>query len=75
MNCPICNEPDPVGVGYCPTHQRAFESIKQAYNEWTIAYGSLSVSPFLRRVQKLPGTGQKTKEIARFLSENPSRWK
>jgi hypothetical protein len=49
--------------------------MNQALNVWTIAYGSLSVPDFLQRVQKLPGTGLKAKEIARFLAENPSRWK
>jgi hypothetical protein len=75
MSCLICHEePGPVGAIYCLAHQRAFENIKQAFMAWTIAYGSLSVPDFLQRLQKLFGTGQKAKEIAHFLSENPSRW-
>jgi len=76
MTCPLCHEEiDAAGASYCATHQRAFENIKQAFSTWTVAYGSPRVPDFLQRVQKLPQTGLKAKEIARFLLENPSRWK
>ena len=76
MTCPICNEEtELVGVDYCLAHHRALENVRQAFERWTIAYGSLTVSDFLRRVEKAPGIGPKAKEIARFLFENPSGWK
>jgi len=76
MTCPLCHEEiDAAGASYCATHQRAFENIKRAFSTWTVAYGSPRVPDFLEQVQKLPQTGLKAKEIARFLLENPSRWK
>ena len=76
MTCPVCNsESELAGPGYCPAHQRAFENIRQAVEKWTLAYGNLTLPDFLQRVEKAPGLGPKAKEIARFLFENPSRWK
>jgi len=76
MTCPLCHEEiDAARAGYCASHQRAFENIKRAFSAWTVAYGSPRVPDFLELVQKLPQTGLKAKEIARFLLENPSRWK
>ncbi len=76
MTCLICNEEiEPVGADYCVAHQRALENIKQAFEKWTVAYGNLTLPDFLQQLQKARGTGLKAKEIARFLSSNPSRWK
>jgi hypothetical protein len=76
MNCVVCNQrTEPKGADYCLAHQRAFEKIRQAFEKWTVAYGNLTLLDFLRRVQKAPGIGPKAKEIAHFLSKNPSRWK
>ena len=76
MSCVVCNqETELVGTNYCLAHHRALENIRQAFEKWTVAYGSLTLSDFLQRVQKLSGTGLKAKEIALFMFENPSRWK
>jgi hypothetical protein len=76
MNCPVCNqETELVGADYCPAHNRALENLRRAFEKWTTAYGNLTLPDFLQRVQKAPGMGPKAKEITRFLSENPSRWK
>ncbi len=76
MKCPICNEEtELVGADYCLAHHRALDNIRQAFEKWTIAYGSLTLSDFLQRLKKTPGIGPKAKEAVRFLSENPSKWK
>ena len=76
MICPICNQEIEVSSAeYCIAHQRAFENVRQAFENWTVACGTLTPHNFLQRVQKAPGIGPKAKEAAHFLSENPSRWK
>jgi hypothetical protein len=76
MTCPVCNqETELKEAEYCLAHQRAFENLMQAFEKWDVAYGNLTLPKYLQRVQKVPGIGPKAKEIARFLFENPSRWK
>lgn len=76
MNCPLCNlEIEASGAEYCPSHLRALESVTLAFEQWRVAYDDLPPSDFLHRVLKAPGMGRKAKEIAHFLSGNPSRWK
>jgi hypothetical protein len=76
MTCLVCDqETELVGAEYCLAHHRAFESVRQAFEKWTVAYGNLTLPDFLQRVQKAPGIGLKAKEIAQFLFENSSRWK
>lgn len=74
MNCPVCNEETEVNP-FCQSHAAAFENLRNAFHNWTIGYGPMQVEDFLSRLEKLPMTGQKTKEIARFFLANPSRWK
>lgn len=75
MICPICKQETELSrAEYCSTHQRALENARQAFEKWTVAFGSLTLPDFLQRVQKVSGIGPKAKEIARFLIENPSRW-
>lgn len=73
MNCRVCNqETEASGAEYCPSHLRALESVMLAFEQWRVAYGHLSPPDFLQRVLKAPGIGPKAKEVAYFLSENPS---
>jgi hypothetical protein len=75
LTCVVCHEgTEPKQAIYCTLHQRALENIKQAFVVWETAYGTLSVPDFLKRVLKTPSAGEKVKEIARFVLENPSRW-
>ncbi len=75
MNCLVCNEETELTEpDYCLAHRCALENITQAFDRWTAAYGYLSRPDFLQLVQKVSGTGVKAREIAHFLSENPSRW-
>jgi hypothetical protein len=76
MTCPVCNEEVEFSDSeYCLAHQRALENVRQAFEKWIVAYGNLTLPDFLQRVQKAPGMGPKVKEVARFVFENPSRWK
>ena len=75
MNCLLCGKPvEPTQTDYCPPHNRAYYSVREAFRVWTTAYGSLSPSDFLKRVGELPGTGQNAREIVEFLQRNPGRW-
>lgn len=53
----------------------SLENLRTAQKEWDLAYGGLSLDEFLKRVTALSGTGEASKEVARYLRENPSRWK
>jgi hypothetical protein len=76
MNCPVCNqETETSRADYCFAHRRGLENVRQAFEKWTVAYGNLTLPDFLQRAQKAPGIGPRAKEVARFLSENPSRLK
>ena len=75
LKCILCQEeaeaPD---AQYCYSHNRALEGMRKAYGFWKNAYGDLSVEEFLNRVIELPGSGLKTRQIAEYLLEHPSRW-
>jgi hypothetical protein len=75
LNCLVCHEEaDQAEARYCLAHARAYQNLKQSFTAWEAGYGTLTVPDFLKHIQKLPGTGEKTREIARFLIENPLRW-
>ena len=75
MICPICNQESELsGNEYCITHQRALENIRKVFEKWAIAFDNLTMPDFLRRLEKAPGMGSNAKEVAHFLSENPSGW-
>ncbi len=76
MNCLICGrETEAANATFCRAHNRALDNLRQAFSAWTDAYGNLSFPDFLKRVGKLPGTGQNAKEIVQFLQHDPTRWK
>ena len=75
VKCLVCTEQiDQAQAGYCSGHAQARENLKQTFIAWEQGYGGLTVPDFLERIEKLPGTGGKARELARFLIENPSRW-
>ena len=76
MSCLVCGkESEPAKADYCPGHNRAYDNVRRAFSAWTTAYGTLSPCDFLKRVEKLPGTGHNAREIIEFLQRNPARWK
>ena len=74
MGCLVCQAKVEVSSEFCQIHTRGFLNLKNAFTKWTDGYGSLGKDDFLRRILKLSETGEKTKEVARFLIEDLSRW-
>jgi hypothetical protein len=74
LACPVCTESVEPSDAYCSMHARALENLKDAYKVWSIGYGDISRSDFLKRLARLRETGEGAKDVARFLLENPSRW-
>jgi len=88
-NIPDCSKTDPstldcsvcglaikqANAELCPTHARALDSVRQAYESWAIAYGGIELADFLKRIVKLQGTGRSAREIAEFLRQHPEKWK
>lgn len=62
-------------VELCPTHARAVESVRQAYESWATAFGGLRLADFLKRIIMLQGTGRSAREIAEFLQKHPEKWR
>jgi hypothetical protein len=62
-------------TSFCDNHSEAFRKVNDAYSLWYTAYGSLTTDAFLKRLISLPETGDRSREMARFLSRNPERWK
>jgi len=57
------------------THARALDSVRQAYEAWAKAFGSIGRADFLKRVAKQQGTGKNAREIVEFLQQRPEKWK
>jgi hypothetical protein len=73
--CAICNEPLEQHAGeYCSAHTKALANIRDAYAAWLEAYGKLMLKEYLGRVTKLSETGEKVRELAKFLAQHPERW-
>ena len=59
----------------CANHSEAYGKVKGAYSLWFAAYGNLTRDDFLKRLVVLPETGDRAREVVRFLIHNPERWK
>jgi hypothetical protein len=76
LACSVCGQPgEPDEADFCPTHARALESVREAYEVSANAFGGISRADFLNRVGKLQGTGRNAREIAEFLHQHPETWK
>ncbi len=62
-------------IDVCVKHTEAYRKIKDAYALWFDAYGNLTTEEFLKRLVSLPETGDRARDLARFLIHNPERWK
>jgi DNA topoisomerase-1 len=56
-------------------HLDAYRRVKEAYPIWSTAYGHITTAEFLNHLISLPETGELAREIARFLTRNPERWR
>jgi len=73
--CVVCDETLEQDVGeYCSAHTIALANIRDAYAMWLEAYGKLTLKEYLGRVSKLSETGEKVRELAKFLVQYPERW-
>jgi len=76
MDCPDCERvTERTEQSLCPIQDRALRNVRQAYEVWATAFGSISPTDFLNRVAGLKGTGRNAKEIVEFLRQHPERWK
>jgi len=62
-------------TGLCASHAEVYRGVKDAYSFWSSAYGNLTTGNFLKRLIALPETGERAREMAKFLALNPERWK
>jgi hypothetical protein len=73
--CYVCGQTGiPADPDFCPAHARALDIVKQAYDVWAKALGSISLADF-KRIGGLSGTGRNAREIAEFVLQHPERWK
>ena len=66
--CPICkkNKENPQSK-YCKNHNKAKKVLKQGYESWLKAYGSISWEEFLKRLLDLGNlVGDYVKEISEY---------
>ncbi len=73
--CPVCKRVvEESGQEYCSSHDKALAGLRGAYMSWLKAYGNIGFKDYLERVTRLPETGERVKEAARFLAQHPERW-
>jgi hypothetical protein len=48
---------------YCDYHAQSFESLKEHYNQWVKAYGTISWSDYLTKLANKNETGIWVKEV------------
>ena len=66
--CPICkNKKESSLKQYCKDHNNAKVKLKNGYELWLKAYGSISWDDFLQNLQKLEGlVGNFVREVAEY---------
>ncbi len=76
LDCSVCGSGvEQASAELCPTHARALDSVRRAFESWAIAYGGVGLTDFLKRIVTLQGTGRSAREIAEFLQQHPEKWK
>jgi len=76
LGCFVCGQAtEQASADLCLTHARALDSVRQAYEAWTKAFGSIGRADFLKRVAKQQGTGKNAREIIEFLQQRLEKWK
>ena len=62
MKCSACSRSVSIDR-YCAYHAEAFENLKDHYNKWVKAYGTLSLYDYLNKLVKMNETGIWIKEV------------
>jgi hypothetical protein len=62
LKCSACSRTVSIDR-YCIYHGQAFEKLKEHYNLWVKAYGSISFCEYLKRLVKMDDTGKWIKEV------------
>jgi len=76
LGCSVCGQAtERASADLCLTHAQALDSVRQAYEAWANAFGSIARADFLKRVAKQQGTGKNAREIVEFLQQRPETWK
>ncbi len=71
----VCNETVEQDAGeYCSAHNRVLVNIRDTYATWLEAYGNLTFKDYLERVSRLSETGERVRELAKFLVQHSERW-
>ncbi len=60
--CSVCSRKASIDK-YCDYHTQSFESLKEHYNQWVRAYGTISWSDYLTKLVKMNETGIWIKEV------------
>lgn len=72
--CELCQLETVSGSSFCLTHARADKNLREGYDAWNIAYGTIPLATYFARLIKLPESGDRAKELARYYQNNPSKW-
>ena len=73
--CELCKLETAPDSSFCPTHTGVEKNLREAYDAWNVAYGSVALTAFFDRLIKLPETGDRVKELIRLYHNNPGKWK
>ena len=68
VNCKICQR-KAVTDKFCTVHLKAYENIVEKYSCWRKALKS-SWREYLREIERNPLTGEWTKQVANYLTDN-----
>src|SRR5207245_5909637 len=75
LGCSVCGPaPEQASADLCLAHARALDSVRQAYEAWAKAFGSIGRADFLKRGAKQQGTGKNARQIVEFVQQRPERW-
>ena len=72
LSCPVCHggrAPGVPGGSLCPSHRLALDKIRECYNKWVSAYGSLAKERYLQLLIENPNSGEWVAEVAKYLLE------
>ncbi len=73
--CLVCGAPgESEADGYCTQHVLALRKLREAFPEWSRAFGGIRPKEYLSKLSKLAETGERIREVAVFLAANPDRW-